>query len=175
MKISDSNCQPESAVYGIREIANWLLAYADENDVGLSNMSLNKLVYFIHEYMLVKFSRRISAAKIEAWEHGPVFRELYRSFKKFGDKSITSKASMFDAKLNSVVEVEPKISYHDGLLMREAIDDLLRLPASILRDISHASGSAWSAVWYHEDKTNPGMEITDEIILTSSPQRNFFQ
>jgi uncharacterized phage-associated protein len=154
----------EARSYGVRAIANWILDFADEQGVVLTNMSLNKLTYFAYEHALVNFDRKLTSAKIEAWEHGPVFREIYRSFKIFGDKPIKSRAELYNPELDKLAVVEPEIEQGDQEIICEAISPLINLPALILREISHDVRGPWSAVWNHEDPTNPGMHISDDII-----------
>lgn len=161
----------DERTYGVRELANWILAYADRRNLAITNMSLNKLVYFAYEHALLHRGRKLTGAKIEAWEHGPVFREIYRSFKGFGDRPITSKASLYDAKSDSLSIVEPQLSVEDEKIVEEAIGPIAHLSASVLRDLSHDVRSPWAAVWNHPNPTNPGMQITDDLIrVCHNPQ-----
>jgi uncharacterized phage-associated protein len=162
--------QPGDIAYGIREIANWVLEYAERQQVSISNMQLNKLVYFAYEHALKKYGRKLTNAKIEAWEHGPVFREIYRSFKESGNLPIASRAQKYNPAKDIVEIVVPNIAENDEKILEEALKNKIRLSASVLRELSHASDSPWAAVWYHEGTTNPGMQITDKLILDS--QRN---
>jgi uncharacterized phage-associated protein len=71
------------------DVANYLLSQVDE-DAGdlISNMKLQKLVYYAQGYHLALFDRPLFEETIEAWAHGPVVPELYRAFKKFGNSGI---------------------------------------------------------------------------------------
>lgn len=157
--------------YGVRELANWILDFADARSIKLSNMALNKLVYFAYEHALLHHGRKLTNAKIEAWEHGPVFREVYRSFSHFGSKPINQRATQYNAAKDIIEIATPNIREDDQVILEEAIGALAHLPAAILRDISHASGGPWSATWHHEDTTNPGMHISDDVILSNHPKR----
>jgi uncharacterized phage-associated protein len=158
----------ESPTYSVKELANWILDYAAENGAHITNMSLNKLIYFSYEHALMSAGRKLTGAKIEAWDHGPVFREVYAAFKKFGADPLSDRAMRYNTETNSVETVIPAIAPDDEALIVEAIDSLIRLPAFILREMSHDARGAWSKVWNHGSSSNPGMEITDEIILNSS-------
>lgn len=159
--------------YGIREIANWILDYADRKDLPITNMSLNKLAYFAYERALVQHGRRITKAKIEAWDHGPVFREIYRSFKEFGDRPITSRARLYNAVSDQLEVVHPHLSPDDEKIVEDAVASLVHLPACVLREISHDVRGPWAAVWNHTDPTNPGMEITDQLIQSCHVEGRF--
>lgn len=155
----------ESSTYSVKELANWVLDFADSRGARLSNMALNKLIYFAYEFALKTTGRKLTNAKIEAWDHGPVFREVYSSFKKFGSDPINDRASRYNTGTNSIETVIPAIASDDEALMMEALEPLIHLPAFILRELSHDASGPWAAVWHHNTSSNPGMEITDDLIL----------
>ena len=64
--------------------------------------------------------------------------------------------------------VIPDLAPNDEAIMVEALDSLIRLPAYILRELSHEAGGAWDRVWNHDRSSNPGMEISDDLILESA-------
>lgn len=165
----------EQRPYGVREIANWILDYADRKQISITNMSLNKLVYFAYERALVQYGRKLTNAKIEAWEHGPVFREIYRSFKDFGDKPLRARAKLYNVESNCLKVVEPQLSPEDEKIVEESIAPLVRLPASVLRELSHDIRSPWAATWNHANPTNPGMQITDELIRACHDEKGVRQ
>lgn len=154
-----------SGVYSVRSLANWLLDYAEANGHRLSNMALNKLIYFAYEHALVTYGRKLTNAKIEAWDHGPVFREVYHDFKRFGAAPIAGRAKAYDPQTDALVVASPEIDPDDQEIIKEAIQDLVRLPASTLRDISHARGGPWDLTWNHAGDVNPGMHISDDLIV----------
>jgi uncharacterized phage-associated protein len=159
----------EERTYSVKALANWILDFAERRNARVSNMALNKLVFFAYEHALRNAGRKLASAKIEAWEHGPVYREVYNSFKKFGAEPITDRATRYNTRTNLVEKVAVDIALQDEKLIIEAIESLMHLPAHVLRELSHDSGGAWAQVWNHAGQVIPGMEITDEIILKSSP------
>lgn len=154
-------------MYDVRGVANWFLDKAAECQIRLSNMALNKLIYFAVERGILEKDIVITNAKIEAWEHGPVFREIYHAFKSFDAGPITSRATRFDSRTRSMVQAHEEFSSDVEGLLNATFDSYGSLSASQLRAISHQPGSAWDAVWWHEGKVNPGMEITKENIEQS--------
>jgi uncharacterized phage-associated protein len=54
----------------------------------ISNLKMQKLVYYAQGVHLATTGKRLFDEDIEAWEHGPVAPKLYDEFKKFGDKAI---------------------------------------------------------------------------------------
>jgi uncharacterized phage-associated protein len=133
-------------------------------------MALNKIIYFIVEKALIERGELLTAAKIEAWEHGPVFREVYHAFKGHGDGFINTRALRFEAAARTMVEANDTIAKEDEELFQEALNSYLHLTASQLRALSHQPGSPWHRVWWHEGRVNPGMEISIETIHESFSQ-----
>ena len=54
----------------------------------ITNKKLQKLVYYSQAWFLAIKSSVLFTEKIEAWEHGPVVRELYFDFKLFNSNPI---------------------------------------------------------------------------------------
>ena len=55
---------------------------------GVSNLKLQKLVYYAQGYFLALFERPLFPESIEAWRHGPVVPDLWHEFKQFESKAI---------------------------------------------------------------------------------------
>lgn len=154
-------------MYDVRAIANWFLDKAESERVYLTNMALNKIIYFAVENALLKKNALITDAKIEAWEHGPVFREVYHAFKSFERNYIESRASKFDIDSRLMVKASEYFSEEVLNVLEETYSSYGNLTAAQLRAISHQPGGAWDTVWWHEGKVNPGMEITRQTIENS--------
>lgn len=54
----------------------------------VSNKKLQKLAYYIYAWYYTIYNCEIVSMNFEAWEHGPVCRELYNMYKKYGWKTI---------------------------------------------------------------------------------------
>lgn len=128
-------------------------------------MALNKIVYFVHCDHLVERGAPLVRAKIEAWKHGPVFREIYHQFKKWEDNPIRGRATKVDPETGDVGFASDDLSDADRSYLTALIDRYIRFTAPQLRAISHVPGGPWHVVWGHDGAANPGMQITDEIIL----------
>lgn len=152
----------------VRGLANWVLDYADELGVVHTNMGVNKLVFFAVEAFLIKEGKLITNAKIEAWEHGPVFRELYQSFKAFGNGPVKGRAKSFSTLTHQFEEVKVDLNQHEIEFLRRELAPLMFKSAFDLRQISHMPGSAWHQVWWYEGHANPGMEISPSLLVLSN-------
>lgn len=72
-----------------RKVAKFFLSKVDEDaGDGISNLKLQKLVYYAQAFHLAMYDEPLFAEQIEAWEHGPVVPELYRQYKEHGSGNI---------------------------------------------------------------------------------------
>lgn len=68
-----------------RNVADYFLSLVDsEAGDSLSNLKLQKLVYYAQGFSLALLGRPLFPEEIQAWQHGPVVAELYRSLKNHG-------------------------------------------------------------------------------------------
>ena len=162
--------EPGRAGHSVRGLANWILDFADSVGARHTNMGLNKLIYFAVEAILFEQRRVLTNAKIEAWEHGPVFREIYNSFKSFGDQVISGRASFYSTTSGNLEEVRLNLTGSEESDLRRVLTPLIHKNASELRRLSHNEGTAWYDVWWYDGHANPGMEITPELILGANPR-----
>lgn len=151
----------------VRAIANLVLDRADRLGLDVSNMALNKIVYFVHCDHLVERGEPLVGAKIEAWKHGPVFREIYHQFKTWEDCPIKARATKVDPITGEVVLAQLARSESDEKFLTDLIDRYIRFSAAHLRAISHLNGGPWHVVWGHDGAANPGMHISNQIIRES--------
>lgn len=72
------------------DVAKYFLAQSSE-DAGdlISNLKLQKLVYYAQGFCLALNGRPFFNEKIEAWLHGPVIPELYHQYKECGSGHIS--------------------------------------------------------------------------------------
>lgn len=158
--------------HSVRALANWILNYADEIKQPITNMGLNKLLYFAYEELLFRDHVIITNAKIEAWEHGPVFREVYHAFKDYADRPIKGRASFFSTTTGEVEESTANLTESEESALKAALLPFMSLSAAKLRQLSHVDNGAWYRVWWYDGHANPGMEITPELIWTSRGTRH---
>lgn len=159
--------------YSVRGVANWVLDYADELGVQHTNMGINKLVFFAVEHLLITKGLLLTDAKIEAWEHGPVFREVYQSFRSYGNGLVGGRARRFSPDTEAFEEVAITLSAEYDASLRAALRPLMFRNAAELRALSHRVGGAWHKVWWYEGRANPGMEIDPSMVLESGKGDSF--
>ena len=158
-------------MYDVRALANFVLDRADKMGRPVSNLALNKLVFFIYQHFLVTRGQVLTEARIEAWEHGPVFREIYHAFKSSGSLAITGRATSFDFETREMKCASAEFEKSDIEGIEEVLAHYIGFDALQLREISHECGGAWDKIWNSEDP-NPGMIISNSVILESAREGN---
>ncbi|PST22266.1 DUF4065 domain-containing protein [Mesorhizobium plurifarium] len=150
--------------YDVRAVANFVLDIAEAEHREVSNLHINKIVYFLHADFLVAFSRPLVSAKIEAWTHGPVFRELYREFKEYGSSGIAGRASYLDPASGQKRKALYNFSREEEAFLTQLTKRYISMTPSALVAQSHVQGGPWDQTWNHETVTNASMRISDELI-----------
>lgn len=73
------------------EIAKYIIASFQKKNKEISNLKLQKLLYYAQAWHLVLYEGPLFNDEIEAWVHGPVVPSVFREYKLFGWKSIAAK------------------------------------------------------------------------------------
>ncbi|WP_064616372.1 Panacea domain-containing protein [Streptobacillus moniliformis] len=72
------------------DVARYVINYCNERDISITNLKLQKLLYFIQVYFLCYSSNKrvCFKEKIFAWEFGPVVQEVYEKYRVYKDNLI---------------------------------------------------------------------------------------
>jgi uncharacterized phage-associated protein len=149
----------------VRVIANAVLDRADARGVAVTNLGMQKIVYFLHGHYLTRFHRPLVADEFEAWTYGPVHRTLYDAFRSYGDTPIEGRAAAFDPVRRQRREL-PALDDRDAIwVLGQVLDYYLDIPTYLLVQIPHSKGTPWSlTVSAAESRPNVGMRISNELI-----------
>lgn len=74
--------------YSAIDIARYVVNYSWQIKSPISNLKLQKLLYFIQGNFLRNLARPCFYENIEAWKFGPVVPEVYREFRVYGSNDI---------------------------------------------------------------------------------------
>jgi uncharacterized phage-associated protein len=67
----------------------FILKGLDSDEAGISNLKLQKLLYYAKGFHQAIFEKTLFPEKIEAWVHGPVVSTIYHTYKQHGSNPIT--------------------------------------------------------------------------------------
>lgn len=148
-----------------RAVANAVLTRAEERDRPITNLDMQKIVYFLHGAYLRRHGRPLVAGEFEAWQYGPVHRVLYDAFKQYGDGPITEPAQAFDPVRRTHRPISGLDDSDAIMLIREVLDRFLDIPTWTLVAITHAEGTPWQRTYAEgQRRVNVGMRISNELI-----------
>lgn len=132
------------------DVANYFIAnYGGGTE--MTNLKLNKLVYFAQAVSLKQYGVPLFSDEIQAWSYGPVEPEVYYAFQRYGKDVVRHPEGSYETSVQ-LVKVARKVMETYGEL---TAFDLVR--------ISHREGSAWKSVY----KPNANNVITHDMIKTS--------
>lgn len=75
-------------MYDVLEVCRHIVNYCNDHDYSITNLKLQKILYFIQADFLVSTSQKCFNDRIEAWDFGPVVPKAYRAYKQFGNSYI---------------------------------------------------------------------------------------
>ena len=139
--------QRKKRLYSATNVAKYFIYLASQTFIddnkereGITNLKLQKILYFAQAYYLAKFNKPLFNNNIEAWEYGPVIPDVYRRFKKYGSKPII------------LEEDESSLSEKDKeILLKEIWETFGGYSVSRLVDITHAH-APWKDAYASKDK-----------------------
>lgn len=147
-----------------RAVANFVLDFCEVRNRNITNLSLQKIVYFCHVWSLIKRQKPLVKHQFEAWQYGPVLQYLYREFRAYDSSPIAARATKIHAVTGQKVVVNYDFDTETTALLECIVDFYSRLRAADLVELSHVKGGPWDQSWNHNGTINPGMKIDDGII-----------
>lgn len=132
-----------------RDIAKFFLMMDSQNEGnGISNLKLQKLVYYAQGFFCAIYGRPLFIEPIEAWTHGPVVPDIYHQYKAYGSNLIPF---AYDFNISSLTKDEIDLS-------AEVFRVFGQFEAWKLRDMTHEE-----APWINNEKTASEISI-DEMM-----------
>jgi len=120
------------------EVAQGFLDLARDENMHLSNLPLQKLVFFAQGIHLAAHDTPITDEPARAWDFGPVFPDLYETLRKFGRGEVKG-------------DLDPE---HLALLDEDSKDTIQAVweayknyPVWEMVELSHEKGTPWDTVW----------------------------
>jgi len=115
---------------------------------GITNLKLQKILYFAQAYYLGKLGKPLFSDPIEAWDYGPVVSSVYHAYKSKGSNPIISESD------------QSEILSEDKEMIKKIWDTFGAYSASRLVDIAHAH-SPWKEANMSSDKVISHKAIAD--------------
>ncbi len=115
-------------------VARFLLGESLERGYTVTHMKLQKLVFLGHAWMLAFYGSPLVRGRVEAWEYGPVFPQLYHEIKHKGAARLS---------LSDLPEETEEFDEDETALMMWIVERYGPLTAARLSSLTHAKSSPW--------------------------------
>jgi uncharacterized phage-associated protein len=128
------------------DVADYFIWLAHDTGSFISNLKLQKLVYYAQAWHLALQSEPLFEEDFEAWVHGPVIATLYKKYKAFGWQPI-------------LAEVELQIDNRTSDFLSEVAAEYFACDAYELEQMTHAEEP-----WQRARKGLPPDAVSTAII-----------
>ncbi len=146
--------------YSVIQIANKIIDSTDfEHGELISNLKLQKLLYYVQGFNLAIMDKPLFDEDIEAWQYGPVVREAYFHFKSFGSDNIRLVGN-FDL---------PQMTTEEQSLFDEVIAEYSKYSAVRLMEMTHEE-LPWQATF-----SNNPQGIIDKKMIAKYFKENLIE
>ena len=110
------------------DVAKLLVSFQNVENSDLSNLKLQKLVWYCQGFFSALTNTSLFDDEFEAWEHGPVIPNLYHEFKQFERNPI-------DLTISN--DIESKFTEEEIEIINEVNDVFGKYSAWTLRNMTH--------------------------------------
>lgn len=117
------------------DIANYFIWLANETGSFVSNLKLQKLVYYAQAWHIALYDHPLFEEDFQAWVHGPVIPSLYQKYKFFGWQPISE-------------DVAPNLPENVVQFLDEVAEEYFACDAYELEQMTHAE-DPW--LWARKD------------------------
>ena len=152
------------------ECAAFLVSHACENNKLISNLQLQKMLFFAQvDYMKKHDWNKLFDDEIHAWQYGPVIPYVYNAYSRYGGSPILRPEFSLDGTpfdIESFKYDHKKRSIDMRASLESVYTEWVDKPARALVAESHEKGKAWDRVYNRNEKEASGYGdvITDDII-----------
>ncbi len=116
-------------MYNVLDVAKYVINYSHDVGASITNLKLQKILYYIQAAFLVKKQERCFGERIVAWELGPVSIETYNMYKHYGREEIPKQAPreemQFDGEKFAIKIKEVDISNQLKVLDKKIIEEVV--------------------------------------------------
>ena len=157
-------------MHNASDIAKWFLiknnAEITEHEVdgddyevyeGITHLKLQKLLYYAQGISLALYEKPLFNDEIEAWQHGPVVKNVYSEYSSFGRNPIQIKIDENDEKM--ITELEENSETNN--ILNTTYNNFAIYTAWQLREMTHEDGTPWDIT---QKEKGFGVEIEQDLI-----------
>lgn len=121
-------------MYHAIEIARLIVSICTDENTPISNLKLQKILYFLWVDYYKEFGEPLFADNICAWQLGPVVPDVYYEFCSYAGRPISEH---FDVAIDDDTKIK----------VRNIVQKYILVSASALVNKTHSQGSPWFEVY----------------------------
>lgn len=121
-------------------VGNTILNRAFVEDIDITPMKLQRLLYFLYKDYYKKTNRTLFDERFETWKFGPVLPSVYQEFKDRGANSIKRYAANDDGKVYTVDEDSSPIFKNS---LNTVWSKYKNFDGTVLSSLTHRQNTAW--------------------------------
>lgn len=141
--------------YGAIKVGQYIIKYSNENNLNISNLKLQKLLYFIQSHFLVQKNEICFTDEIKACDLGPIIQSVYNEYKHFGAGNIPCVFISYDISKGDIKE-------NDRKLIDEVIDEFSTFTSSEMMEIIKGQ-DPWIKTYKQGKKISIGTKLLKEF------------
>lgn len=141
-------------------VANYFLEKSFDEGVPLTQMKLLKLVYIAHGWHRGYFETNLINEAVQAWQYGPVIRDLYFKIRHFG-------RNVIDAPIDGYPPIQTlDLPHEQTLALIDHVWDSYKDKGGLeLSALTHEANTPWDITWKEcGGNTFAGAIIPNELI-----------
>ena len=135
-----------------QQVAEYILWSSHESGSFVSNLKLQKLLYYVQAWHLAVYGRPLFPEKFQAWIHGPAIPEIYRRYENYRWRNI-------DESVERPALDEPTIEF-----IEEVLDEYGPLDARRLEYLTRRE-DPWNEARKGIDADEPCFDEIDERVM----------
>ena len=151
-------------------VANQFLNLAEKQNKRLTQMQLQKLTYISHGWNLAISGSPLTNDVPEAWDYGPVYRELREALRGYGSGPVDRKIRYKDFlrgefRDDANEEVKGAFSEFEQSVIQKVFEIYGDFHAFQLSALTHKEGTPWYKTYQNSGRNSPisAQEIKDHF------------
>lgn len=96
------------------EVARYIINAFHESEDAITNMKVQKLLYYVQGWHLGLYNKPVFAGDFQAWVHGPVQCEVYNEYKHYKWESISAAVEKPQLDIELVNHIEEVLESYGG-------------------------------------------------------------